>query len=45
MKVRGAAEIVQIEVGKLQVQCGSQIGEKLALLRKRKNYGDAGGLA
>ncbi len=45
MKMGSAAEIVQVEVSKLQVQSGPQIGKNLASLGKRKDHSDPRGLA
>ncbi len=44
MKVGSAAQIVQVQVRKLQIQGGAEISENLALFAKRKDYGDTGGL-
>src|SRR6267143_2751333 len=42
MKVRGAAEIVQVEMRTLQIASGARIGQNLAFLGKRKDHRHAG---
>src|SRR6267143_361809 len=42
MKVRGAAEIVQVEMRTLQIESGARIGQNLAFLGKRKDHRHAG---
>src|SRR5712664_1233385 len=42
MKVRRAAEIVQVEMRILQIESGARIGQNLALLGKGKDHGHAG---
>src|SRR2546423_14962841 len=42
MKVRGAGEVVEVDVRKLQVHGGAQIGEDVAIFCEGKDYGDAG---
>src|SRR5437879_5219104 len=44
MKMGGACEVVQVEVGILQIKGGTWVGENLAVLGEGKDYGDAGSL-
>src|SRR6267378_5091120 len=44
MKMSGACEVVQVEVGILQIKGGTRVGENLAVLGKRKDYGHASSL-
>src|ERR1700687_2588469 len=44
MKMSGACEVVQVEVGILQIKCGTRVGKNLAVLGERKDYGHAGSL-
>src|SRR6267143_1315556 len=42
MKVRRAAEIVQVEMRMLQIESGARTGQNVALLTERKDHGHAG---
>src|SRR5712691_2301488 len=44
MKMSGACEIVQVEVGILQIKGGTRVGENLAVLGEGKDYGHPGSL-
>src|SRR6266404_9553229 len=45
MKMSRACEVVQVDVGILQVKGGTRVGENLAVLGEREDYGHAGSLA
>src|SRR6267143_4757548 len=44
MKMSGACEVAQVEVGILQIKGGTRVGENLAVLGEGKDYGHAGSL-
>src|ERR1700674_814527 len=44
MKMSGACEVVQVDVGILQIKGGTRVSENLTVLGERKDYGHAGSL-